>query len=202
ATANLSVALEQLNSSLYRYVNGNLSNMQTTYYSLNNQTYGYPCGPYPAGVAGSSNGSAAQGVVYPCGKYNATSMYVAQEQITATIPDIHNLSKVIGALSAVNGIHITNAAATLTGQQSSSLRKLAYASAMTNATSQAQALAGNATLSIQNITTSYYNFYPVPYALGASSAAGINSSIQVNPQFYSGSATVTESITVQFSYNR
>ena len=182
ATHNLSVALNQMNSTLIKYINGNLSLIKTTYYNLYNQTNNYPCYSNLA-----------------CPTYISPNGFVASEQLTVTIPNTQNVSKAIGALAAVNGVQVTSASATLSDAQITALRTTAFENALKNATSQASALTGNASLSEQNITVNNYYFYPVAYALGTSSSgtATVNST---NPSFYSGTDSVTESINVVFSY--
>ncbi len=180
ATANLSKALIQVNASLWNYLNHNSSLMQTTYYNLYNQSgNGYY---YPSGYVG----------------YNG---FVASEQITVTVPNIKNVSNAIGALSLINNVQVSSASATLSSAQTTALRSAAFTDALQNATAQASILTGNAALSTQNITVGYYNFYPIPYALG-SGAVQANGGTAVNPQFYSGTDSVTESITVVFSYTK
>jgi uncharacterized protein YggE len=179
ATANLSSALAQMNASLWSYVNHNSSLIQTTYYNAYNQT---GSGYYPS-------------------DYAAYNGFVASEQIAVTIPNVKNVSGAIGALSLINGVQISSASATLSDAQTSALRSAAFSDALQNATSQASILAGNASLSTQNITVGYYNFYPIPYALG-SGAVKAGGGAAVNPSFYSGTDSVTESITVVFSYTR
>lgn len=184
ATYNLSIALNQMNATLLKYIGGNLSLIKTTYYNLYNQTNTYP----------PCYGAA-------CPVYASYNGFVASEQLTVTIPNTQNVSKAIGALSAVNNIQITSASATLSDAQITALRTEAFENALENATSQASALTGNASLSAQNITVNNYYFYPVAYALGTSGSAGnaVNSS---NPSFYSGTDSVTESINVVFSYQK
>ncbi len=190
ATVNLSKELTQLNSSLSKYINGNTSMIQTTYYNLYNQTTYY----YPGG------GMAQP--VYPYPGYATYNGFVANEQLTITLPNVKNLSEAIGALSLINNTEVTSASATLSDAQTTSLRASAFSNALQNATSQASILTGNATLSTQNITVDSYYFYPIPYALGASSSSGMGNATTVNPSFYSGTASVTESITIVFSYNK
>jgi uncharacterized protein YggE len=196
ATANLSIALSQMNSSIFRYINGNYSFITTTYYELYNQTNNI----YPVGVAGtgSVNGSGAMPSIYPY--YFSYNGFVATEQLNIIIPNTKNISKAIGALSAINGITVSSASATLSNSQITSLRNAAYASAISNATSQAEILTGNAQLSTQNITVGYYNYYPIAY--GVASSSGINSTTPVNPQFYSGTSSITEQINIVFSYSK
>jgi uncharacterized protein YggE len=184
ATANLSSELNQTNATLSKYVNGNTSLIQTSYYSLNNQTsYYYPMEAY---------------------SYNG---YVAQESLTVTIPSVKNVSSALGALSAINGISIYGATPILSDSQLSSLRLSALSDAMSNATAQADALLPGKNLTVSNITVNYFN-YPIvlPYATGAGSSTGgpVLSSAPVgktpSPIFFNGTETVTESVAVVFSY--
>lgn len=183
ATANLSSELNQTNATLSKYVNGNRSLIQTSYYSLNNQTsYYYPMQAY---------------------SYNG---YVAQESLTVTIPSVKNVSNVLGALSAINGISIYGATPILSDAQLSSLRLVALSDAMANATSQADALLPGKNFTVSNITVNYFN-YPIvmPYATAGTAAGGpVLSPTPVSktssPIFFNGTETVTESVAVVFSY--
>lgn len=181
ATANLSQELVQANATLYKYINGNLSNVQTSYYNLYNQSSYY----YP-----------------PVYKNNTLNGYQASESLTVTIPNIKNVSAALGALSAINGISIYGASPQFSNSQTSALRITALSNAMSNATAQAHALLPAKTLTVVNITVNYFNRI-LPYPVAAGGAAVTSSSLNVtNPNFYSGSQSVTESITVVFSYRK
>lgn len=179
ATLNLTSSLAQVNSTLSKYINGNLSNVQTTYYNVYNQTSYY----YPV----------------PAGTYNGT---IAEEGLTVNIPNIKNLSGAIGGLSLINNTLVTSASASLSDEQTTALRAQAFSNAIKNATTQAEILTGNASLTTQNITVNSYFFYPIPYAVGTANSGSLSGSTAVNPAFYSGTDSVTESITVVFSYAR
>lgn len=181
ATANLSIALAQMNSSISKYINGNQSRIKTTYYNIYNQSgnYNYPYG------------------------YNTYNGFVASEQLTITIPNTQNVSGAIGALSLINNLQISSASSTLSDSQITALRSTAFSNARQNATTQASILTNNASLSIQNITVNSYYFYPIAYALGsAGSVKGTNANTTTGPGFYSGLDSVTESVTIVFSYNK
>ncbi|MDE1860851.1 MAG: SIMPL domain-containing protein [Candidatus Micrarchaeota archaeon] len=180
ATANLSSTLSAFNASISRYINGNWSMVKTTYYNLYNNTHS---GTYPR---------------YSYYGYNG---FIASEELEVDMPNVQNVSKAIGALSSINNISVTSAQATLSDAQITKLRGQAFSQALQNATSQASLLTGNATLTAQNITVDSYNFYPLPYALGTG-AVSASSNKTINPSFYSGTTSITESITVTFSYNR
>lgn len=188
ATANLSSALTQMNQSLWNYINHNASLMQTTYYNLYNN----------------SNNVICPGGIYPCTTVgNTTNLtFVASEQITVIIPNINNVSKALGALSSINSVQVSSASATLSDAQVNALRSVAFSNALQNATSQASILTRNSTLSTQNITVNNYYFYPVPYALGAASSQAGPGNPTPNPAFYSGKDSISESITIVFSYNK
>jgi len=187
ATANLSTVLGIVNSTLYGYVNGNLSMIQTTYYNLYNQTVNYP-----PGVAEP---------IYPYTGYSYNG-FVAEEDLSVTVPNIQNVSGAIGALSQINGVEITGASASLSDAQITTLRSRAFSEAISNATSQAEALTGNATLSEQNITVNTYGFYPIAYSTGVAAGAAITPNTTANPEFYAGTDSVTGSVTVVFTYVR
>src|SRR5208282_2099650 len=95
ATTNLSSELMQANATLSKYVNGNVSEIQTSYYNLYNQSD------------------------YPYTSYNG---YVAMESLTVIIPNVDNVSAALGALSAINGVSIEGSSSQLSDSQFSSLR--------------------------------------------------------------------------------
>ncbi len=175
ATSSLSAELLQVNSSVKSYINGNSSLIKTTYYDLANNT----------------------NMTYPY-SYNTYNGFVAVEYLTITIPNVKNVSPAIGVLSLINNTEVTGASASLSNAQVTALRSEALAGAMQNATAQASILTRNASLSVNNVTVNQYHFYPVPFMLGSSAAKGG----AVSPSFYSGTASVTESVTVVFTYKK
>lgn len=181
ATNNLSFALHDLNASILKYINGNLSNIATTYFTIYNRS------------SYSSNFNNA----------NASKKdYVAQETLSIKILNTSNASNAIGAISGINGTSITNVVENLSSSQIAVLRKTALLLAMKNATSQATLLAGNKTISIENITVNSYNFYPFRFSSGMiSSASSISPAVQ-NPSFFIGNDTITQSITVKFMFKK
>ncbi len=172
ATANLTAGLAAANAILQKYVNQNTSLITTGYYSLYNQSGYYYTG------------------------YNG---YVAQESLTATIPSAGNLSAALGALSSVNGISVSGVFADLSSLQLSSLRDAALKDALANATAQATALFPSKNLTIRNVTVGYYRG-PVLYPLGISTVSTPQPAATPSPAFFTGTETVSESITVIFSY--
>lgn len=176
ATANLSSELNDANAILSRYINGNMSLIQTNYYNLYNQSGYY---------------------------YTSYNGYVAMEDLSMTIPNVGNVSSVLGSLSAVNGISINDVSGVLTNAQISALRLTALTSAVENATAQARALLPGRNLSVSNITVGYrYPIYPVPLVSGVASSSAANSSEAASPQYFNGTESVTESVTVTFAYDK
>ncbi len=190
ATANLSSAIDALNKTINPYINGNLSLIATTYYSVQKNTC--PYGYYPTTVSTTT--------VYgqtPVPAYQAcnTSRYTATESLTVTIPGINNASAALTALSGIPNVYVSNINTALSTPQITALRQEALQQALTNATMQAQAVAGNAALSVRNITVSSYNIYPGVYFNAATSgSSGKQATI------FGGTSSVTESITVTFNY--
>lgn len=172
AVQNISATTKEFNSTIYPYINGNLSQISTSYFN-----------------------------VYKV--YNR-SVYTAEESITVTIPNINNVSAVIGALSAIPNLYLSAASTQLTNAQISIMRVQALKLAMANATQQAQAVIGNGKITATNITVNNYYFYPYRYALGTAipaSDSGYTTTVTIPPQFYGGTSQVTESVTVVFRYN-
>jgi uncharacterized protein YggE len=184
AVANLSVVTGRLNSTLEPYLNGNSSLIQTQSYNVyptNNCTRIYPGPVYP--------------VVYPTTTIYCNStrtFYVASESVTVTIPNIGSTDAAITGLSEIKGIYISEVSAKLSAQQQTNMSQRALTLALSNATAQAQALAGGKGVSIVNITVQNTYFYP----LGVFSAAAVAAS---NQTFFAGTASVTKNVYVVFS---
>ncbi len=173
ATANLTAGLADANAILQKYVNQNSSMITTGYYSLYNQSGYYYTG------------------------YNG---YVAQESLSATLPSVSNVSAALAELSSVNGISVSGVSADLSSQQLSSLRTAALKDALANATSQAMALFPSKNLTVRNVTVGYYSG-PIVYPLGVATGSVPKPATAPAPAFFAGTETVSESITVVFSYS-
>ncbi len=172
AASSLSLTLAKFNDTVVPFVNGNLSDIQTTSYSLTKQ-------------------------------YNR-SVYTAEEGITVTIPNITNASAALGALSDMSNVYVYSASSVFSQGMVTQLRDQALAYALSNATAQAQVLAGGP-VAQHNITVSSYVFYPLgaSYPVGvAVDASGGFQSTGPTPIVYTGRSAVQESVTVQFSYAR
>ena len=175
ATANLTSELNKANSTLIKYVNGNVSNIQTSYYNVYNQSSYYST-------------------------YNG---YVATESVSITIPNINNVSAAIGAISAINGTSVYGGAGELSDAQMTSMRATALSGAIANATSQTQALLPGKNLSVSNITVNSYNRYPIyPLGVGVASPSAASTNKSLSPSYFTGTQTLTESITVVFQYKK
>jgi uncharacterized protein YggE len=119
--------------------------------------------------------------------------FIASEYLLLTIPNVTDTNAALVGLSGISGVSIGNVAARLSQQQQANMSEEALSLALSNATGQAQALAGGRQLQVRNITVqSNYLFYA-----GASVAAAPAPSY--NQTFYPGRATVTKSIYVVFS---
>lgn len=175
ATNNMSFALHDLNASVLKYINANLSNIRTTSFNIYNRSNFY-----------NQNTSIKK-------------PYVAQESLSIKVPNIDNISNILGAISGVNGTSVTNVMENLSNAQISSLRANALSAAMQNATSQAAILSQNKTLIIRNITVDYYHFYPFSLPSQAFMTSS-DKAAQQTPSFFIGNDTITQSITVTFSF--
>jgi uncharacterized protein YggE len=123
-------------------------------------------------------------------KYNST-YYVATEGIQVKVPS-GTVSSAISQISLVPGVQIATVTPMLTPGQQKGLIKLALAGALANATAQAQVLAGNATITLGNVTT-YSNFiggYPSFLASSNSAAAA--------PVFFNSELGVFEQVSATF----
>ena len=179
AVSNLSAMAGSLNTTLLPFLNGNASSIQTQSYNV-----------YPA--------SNCTPVYYP---YQSTTticpsprrFYIAAETVLVTLPGVSSVDSALSGVSRISGVGIASVSAKLSAQQQSSLQQQALALAISNATSQASAVAGGKQVSVQNITVQGgYVFYPNYGVFSAASAAS-------NQTFFAGRATVTKSIYVVFN---
>ncbi len=171
AIANLSNTLTSVNSTLLNYLNKNLSLITTQYFSVNKA-------------------------------YNK-SVYVAYENLLVTLPNAQNATGALISLSAIPNVYVSNIAPKLSDQQISTLRSQALSMAMANATAQATAVSPTGKVTVLNITVNSYYVYPLPYSFGGGlpvtpgiAAGQISSGSSL---FYSGTSSVTESVSVEFS---
>jgi len=122
-----------------------------------------------------------------------SSKYEAVEEVSISVPQIQNVSPLLGTLSLIQNVYIDQVSSMLTSQQVSQLTQSALGAAMQNATAQAQAVAGaNSTIIVKNVTISRSYVYPFPTAAAAGSSQ--------NPIFFNGREGVEEQVTVLFSY--
>ena len=195
AVQNLSATLNRFNSTVYRFLNGNTSLIETTYYSVY-KPYSY-CPILPQ-----KTGSNASSALYPviCAK-NSTG-YTAAEDISVTLPNISNTSAFLGAIASIPNVYVASVNPMLSNSQASSLRSAALSDAIANATSQAYALLGpNAVIYSRNISVNSYYSYPYGYASSGALAGSVQGrNATIGPQFYTGTSQVTESISVVFHY--
>ena len=126
--------------------------------------------------------------------YMTNGSYVAMESVSVNLPNTLNVSSAIGTLSQLKNVYVQGVSTRFSDQQVSSLTSQALTAAMANATSQASILAPNKTLMARNITVSRSYVYPV-YGLNAAAASASS-----NPLYFSGSQSMSESITEVFSY--
>ena len=129
--------------------------------------------------------------------YNS-SRYVASEGLRVLIPNVRNATAALINVSAVPNVYVESVGAELSAAQGAALRGQAIQDAVANATAQARAVSPSATL--LNVTINSYQIYPLPYSLSGSQLVGSqNIASSVSSLFYSGSSTVVESVTAEFS---
>lgn len=162
ATANLSLTLLQVNTTLLKYTNS--SGISTNYYSL--------------------------------WKEPNSSLYVASEYMGAQLQNVSSITPALQALSAYPNVFVSGVSSQFSNAQTAELSNRALQLALSNATAQAEALTGNAVLTVRNITVNTY--HPIfPYTLDASAASsGANL-----PLFFNGKETITETVQVTFAYS-
>lgn len=125
-------------------------------------------------------------------------IYVATQAVSVSLPNVLNISRILGSLSLVKDVYIQGVGTQFSPQQVNSLTQQALKLAIANATNQATTLSPNKTITIRNISVSrsfYYPYYPL--ALGASSSVSATPS----PLFFSGRSSITETVTVVFTHN-
>lgn len=185
AVANLSSITGAINATIMPLAGYNGSRIQTTSYNVYAPG---PCYNYTSPY------------YYP-GRYCRPALspifFVATESVTITLPDVNRINDALTGLSQVQGVSINNVAAVLSQQQQTLLGQQALSLALSNATAQAEALTNGARLTVQNITINYGGIY-YPFAYGGSVANGKSS---YNQTFFSGTATVTKSISAVFRVN-
>lgn len=179
AVSNLGTIAGSLNATLLPLLNGNASNMQTQSYSVfvpprcSNSTLYYP----------------AQSGCIPQGQ---PMYYVAEESLMVTLPNAGNATAAITGATSINGVGISGISAKLSAQQQSGMMQQALQLALSNATSQATALANGEQVEVVNMTVQNgYIIYPLSTVSAAQAAS--------NQSFFSGRATVTKSVYVIFA---
>jgi len=199
AVQNISTTLNMFNSTVYKFLNGNMSLIETTYYSVYK--------PYQYCPIYSTNATSSGGIAYPVPVPKCVSNnpgYTAAEDLSLTLPNINNASSFLGAIAAIPNIYVGSVSPSLSSNQTASLRASALALAISNATSQADALLGpNEVIYSRNISVNSYYIYP--YGVAESSGSGALASVAgrnatISPQFYSGTSQVTDTVSVVFHY--
>ncbi|MDE1850538.1 MAG: SIMPL domain-containing protein [Candidatus Micrarchaeota archaeon] len=196
ANSNLSATISAIGNALGPYVNDNLSKIQTQSYDLfktriqmcSNVTKG-PTINLPAPFYCSAqifNGSS----LYCC--YNQ-SIFMATQTVTVTIPNINNASSAFTSISNLPNVGSQSLTQSLSNKESAMLMNSSLTSALENATSQAQLLAGSGyTVAIMNISIQGSPYFYSPYANFATSGPADSSG------FFSGRVGVSRSVAVWF----
>ncbi|MCL5427968.1 MAG: SIMPL domain-containing protein [Candidatus Marsarchaeota archaeon] len=163
------------------------ANLSTTLARLNSTLLGY------------ANAGNITTMYYSIGIMRNTSTYVATEGVRAIINDANSMTEVLRSLSSHENVYVQNAGTMLSNSQASRLLHKALQNALKNATAQAEALTGNATLTAVNITTTNYRVY-APISLGAA-ATGLASPAPSGQLFFNGNESIVESVQVVFTYS-
>lgn len=177
ATQNISLTLSAVNGTLLKYVDGNASAISTESYSLSR---------------------------YSNATLN-TSGYTAAETVGVKIPEVSNVSYLVGELSLIPDVYVSSVSAQLTSAQIAALRSEAISLAVQNATQQAQVVAGlGVSISLGNVTVNSYGIYPLGASYPVASSGGFQSSAVApsSPVFYAGQSEITESVSTTFYYTR
>ena len=140
-----------------------------------------------------TNSSDISTIYYSLSRITNSSTYSATEEFMVTTSE-SNVSAILGSVASINGISINGASAKLSDSQTSALISKALSAAMANATSQAELLAANSSVTPVNISSSSSYIYPIYYG-AAFSTASVSSHA---PSFFAGTQSVTEQVTVVF----
>jgi uncharacterized protein YggE len=164
------------------------ANLSSTLTALNSTLTGYVNGNY-------SNITTES---YTLTRINASMPYVATEYLQVTV-NANRISSLLGELSNMSNVYIDGEYTGISPAQANNLKSEALADAISNATSQARAIAGqNSELTPINITINTYSVYPI-YANGR----GVSMpSASTNLAFYTGTYEVSGTVTVIFSYGK
>jgi len=195
ANANLSATIDAIGGALAPYVNNNMSLIQTESYNIfkgkmlicKNVTRGPTVSLPPPFYCSSSLNYTS---LYCC--YNQTA-YIAAQSVTATIPNINNVSAAFTSVSSIPNVYSQSLSQKISDRQNAMLMNTSLAKALDNATAQAQILAGSSNnVEVLNVSVSagpvYYPTYFTNGAQTSSSGSG----------FFAGRVGVTRSISVLF----
>jgi len=181
ANANLSARVNEFNTTVLPFLNGNVSRIQTTSYQVyqpSNCTY--------------------VNVSNYC-IYKKLDYYIATESMSVTIPSISNASNALTQMLAIQNLQLQSVQATLSNSQKTALNQEALTQALTNATSQAKALAGSESIRVENISVQSSVIYPYYYSVGAASSATPGAKTVNSTVFYGGTISAQKSVYVVFS---
>lgn len=123
------------------------------------------------------------------------SYYTAYESLSVTLPNANSTGNFLGAVSKMPNVYVNNVQAQFSAARISSMRGLALQNAIMNATLQAQAVAGGAAVHVGNITINNYGPYYPYFSNDIGATSGYRS-----PIVYTGTGSVTASITTTFYY--
>jgi len=187
-TASGSASAAPTVAQLYIYINGTGStaqlateNLSYTVTAVNSTLSRYTMG----------NASDIQTTSYQLYKIPNSTAYAASESLLATLP-LSSSGAALTDLSSIPDVYIGSIGIQLSQQQQAGLRSAALSIALANASSQAQQVAGPyASLHIKSVTINgAYYFTP-----------GIYTAAVASSQIFGGASSVTQSVTVEYSYN-
>lgn len=181
-------------ATIYLRMNGTGSNaaIATANLSLTLNQFNFTMAKY---LGNNSSGMSTQS--YSLQRIYNSSKYEASEIVSLSVPQIANVSPMLGALSLIQNVYVIQTSSSLSNQQSEQLMQSALSLAIQNATSQAQVAAGSNAISIKNVTVSKGYVYPV---YPAAYSGGFNSASVQNPLFFNGREGVREQVTIEFAY--
>lgn len=192
ATANISSTLNKLNSTLYSYLNGNMSLVKTEAYNIkviyviNESALSLCLSNYKDNIS-------------ICKSFSSTykPVFMVSESLKVTLLNSNRTSDLLGSLASIPNVYINSVSSTLSDKQITEMRLEALKMAVQNATEQAKAVVGNSTLlTLGNVTIDNNNVYYPVYNTGLSTAESAN----IAPQYYTGINEVVETITAYFHY--
>ncbi len=148
-----------------------------------------------------NNASAIETTYYSVYRPVNSTGYVAIEDVKVTLPQIGNTTRALADLSGLKNVYVQDAYAQLSAEQANALIGSALKNALSNATYEAKALAGNFSVSLENVSAyAYYRIFPAGTYEGAAGEAQGSGTYGSQQLFFYGKQGITESVEATYLY--